>query len=119
MTGKGSIEQARKIRDQREFADELAALQENKVIDDGGRARRTRGSIGSSSGANKGASKTIAISDDSEEEDGASDFEEEATQKRASKKARVSNASSRSKQGSDSEDSEDEGPTRRVSHDCS
>ncbi len=30
MTGKGSIEQARKIREEREFADELAGLQENE-----------------------------------------------------------------------------------------
>ncbi|SPO24674.1 uncharacterized protein UTRI_01640_B [Ustilago trichophora] len=113
MTGKGSVEQARKIREQREFADELAALQENKVIDGGGRARRTRGSIGSASSTKRSGGKTITISDDSEDSDEESDFEEEAKAKRPNKKAKTSNATSRSKKVSDSDDSEDEGPTRR------
>ena len=119
MTGKGSIEQARKIRDQREFADELAALQENEVIDNddddkgGRRARRTRGSAGGAS--KRGGGRTITISDDSDDDTVASDFEDEASAKRTVKKARTSSAASRANKVSNSDESEDEGPTRRVS----
>ncbi|KIS70302.1 uncharacterized protein UMAG_01475 [Mycosarcoma maydis] len=42
MTGKGSLEQAKKIRAQREFADELAALQENQVLHSARRQSSTR-----------------------------------------------------------------------------
>ena len=86
MTGKGSMEQAHKIRAKREFADELAALQDNPVL---GRTRRTRSSAGSV------AKPTMVLSDDDEE----SDAEVQPTKR--SRKV-------------DSE-SEDEGPSRRVS----
>ncbi|SYW78281.1 uncharacterized protein UBRO2_02473 [Ustilago bromivora] len=109
MTGKGSMEQAKKIREQREFANELESLKENIVIDDegrGGRARRTRGSI---SGRGSGATKkqAINVSDDDDDDEGeASDFEEVAsTRKKTASKAKVAESST--------EDSEDEGPIGR------
>ncbi|CBQ71685.1 conserved hypothetical protein [Sporisorium reilianum SRZ2] len=98
MTGKGSIEQARKIREEREFADELAGLQENTVLDAGTRTRRTRAS-GAKTDKPK---KAIVLSDDEEDED-ESDFEQVPAKRSRAK-------------GSDSdEESQDDGPTRRKS----
>lgn len=121
FTGKGSIEQAKKIREEREFADELAALQENPVLDDdvgrGGRPRRTRASVGSAGSSKRGGGRNaITVSDDSDDEDqDESDFEEVPARK-AGKKANNSTSSARARGGSDNtDDSEDEGPTRRVS----
>lgn len=92
MTGKGSVEQARKIREEREFADELAALQENEVL-----GRSTRG-------ARKATGRASMKEADDDEEDQASDFEESSTKKQ----------SRRTKVVAEDDDSEDEGP-RKVS----
>ncbi|SOV04184.1 uncharacterized protein UDID_02191 [Ustilago sp. UG-2017a] len=114
MTGKGSTEQAKKIREQREFANELESLKENIVIDDegrGGRARRTRGSIrGRGSGATKKQAINVSDDDDDDDDDDdegeASDLEEVAsTRKKTASKAKVAESST--------EDSEDEGPIGR------
>ncbi|GAC96510.1 hypothetical protein PHSY_004090 [Pseudozyma hubeiensis SY62] len=89
MTGKGSVEQARKIREERDFADELAALQENEVL-----GRSTRG-------ARKATGR--ASMKEADDDDKASDFEEAST-----KKAR------RTKVVADDKDSEDEGPRKKT-----
>lgn len=101
MTGKGSVEQARKIREEREFADELAALQENTVMSSD-RSRPTR--------ASRTKSTFVAISDDeaSNASDG-SDFETAAPAPRSSKKTAARETED------DAEDSDDEGPSRSVS----
>lgn len=114
MTGKGSVEQARKIRAEREFADELAALQGNQVIDDndGGRPRRTRNSTGSTA-RDSGRGQVIINSDN---EDGESDFEEPHASKQNGRNKRANKATpAKRRAASHSDDSEDEGPTRRVS----
>lgn len=101
MTGKGSVEQARKIREEREFADELAALQENTVMSSD-RSRPTR--------ASRTKSTVIAISDDeASNASDESDFEAAAPASRSSKKTAARSTSD------DDDDSEDEGPSRSVS----
>ncbi|TKY86631.1 hypothetical protein EX895_004270 [Sporisorium graminicola] len=104
MTGKGSIEQARKIREEREFADELAALHENTVLDSGNRTRKTRGSATGKS--EKVSRKVIALSDDDDdddEDDDESDFEGGPSKR------------SRSRVSDSDAESQDDGPTRRKS----
>ncbi|CDR87131.1 uncharacterized protein SPSC_00257 [Sporisorium scitamineum] len=103
MTGKGSMEQARKIRDEREFADELAGLQENTVLDSGSRTRKARGSL-TGKVTKPRTSITISDDDDDDDGDGESDFEQVAATKR-----------SRSKRDDSDVGSEDDGPTRRKS----
>ncbi|GAK63303.1 uncharacterized protein PAN0_003c1507 [Moesziomyces antarcticus] len=101
MTGKGSVEQARKIREEREFADELAALQENTVMSSD-RSRPTR--------ASRTKSTVVAISDDeASNASDESDFEAAAPASRSSKKTAARSTSD------DDDDSEDEGPLRSRS----
>ncbi|SNX83428.1 uncharacterized protein MEPE_02135 [Melanopsichium pennsylvanicum] len=121
MTGKGSIEQARKIRQEREFNDELAALQENKLIDDdddtaGTCGRRTRGSTSARGGVAKRRVIVVDVSDDGSDSEEQSDFE--AQDKKLAKKgkiARSTNASKRFNSDSDDQDRKDKGTTRRKS----
>ncbi|GAC76431.1 5'-3' exonuclease XRN1/KEM1/SEP1 [Moesziomyces antarcticus T-34] len=101
MTGKGSVEQARKIREEREFADELAALQENTVMSSD-RSRPTR--------ASRTKSAVVAISDDeASNASDESDFETAAPAPRSSKKTAARETED------DAEDSDDEGPSRSRS----
>ncbi|KAJ9478467.1 DEK_C domain-containing protein [Pseudozyma hubeiensis] len=95
MTGKGSVEQARKIREEREFADELAALQENEVL-----GRSTRGARKAT-----GRASMKKADDDDDDEGQASDFEESSTKKQHSRRTKVV---------ADDEDSEDEGPRKKT-----
>ncbi|EST07454.1 hypothetical protein PSEUBRA_002530 [Kalmanozyma brasiliensis GHG001] len=98
MTGKGSLEQARKIREEREFNEELAALQENEVVGKTRGSRQTRASLGESAKR----SKTIEISDT---EESGSEFDE-APPKKSARKA-VSD--------SDEDEDEDDGPAPKKS----
>lgn len=96
MTGKGSLEQAKKIRAQREFADELAALQENQVLHSARRQSSTR----------RGPTHTLTNANNAQNSSSQStNLQHHSSFKKISRKIPLS----------DSDDSQDHPPAQTVS----